>query len=313
MVFRLLYRALPWRGRGPEPYRGCPATPDALVFICLSVVPPRLPVLDDHLAALLDQNFPADILLAIPDAYSREFSAADEAALREYVDALARDVPSVHIVRGPDTGPSSKLLLPLRKLQDTSAILIIVDDDQFYAASTACDLLVAQSVYPGRAIARMSRTLAQSCSDLGNYLATTRVSDLSELRYSVDTKSDILMGTSSYAVRASFFSSDVFSYNACPIAVREAVVRNDDIWISAHLRRGGVPLVTVLSGHELTSGYIASTPERRRAPSDSFGLWQEPDATVRSGRALRGVANVLRPDCHSVSPQCRFGLATDVA
>lgn len=288
----------------------CPASPDSLVFICLAIVPSRAHLIENLVSALLLQTYNADIILGIPNVFSRNFSEGEDFALRATVEKCASISSRIHVVRGRDTGPSSKLLLPLTKLLDSSIILVIVDDDQIYSPSAVCDLLVAEYVHPGRAIARMSRNLPRYCEEAGNYSATVHFSEASAGNFGTRIlhDCDIIMGTSSYLVRASFFGPALFRYSICPGLSRKALFSNDDIWISAHLHLMGIQSVTVLSGHALLPDYVTAVPEIRRQLSGPDGLWKFRDVATSCGMALMSVSNAMGPKCDHTIPRCHFAL-----
>lgn len=251
----------------------CPAEPRAPIFMVLTTIPSRLSLLAPMLATLLQQTFPVDILLAVPTEY-RRFSREETESLLALtalpeVSANVR----VHVLHGDDFGPGSKLLFPLSRLEGAEAYLLPIDDDQMYAPTLACDLLVVGLSYPERAITRRSRVFPkQHCS---TYTTSSLVGEetVRPGQPRVLHGSDLVMGTSGYLVKSSFFDDSVFAYDDCPSAPREALLLNDDIWISGQLRRRGIEIIVSLSGFRSSLDYTTGKPEVRRVNNGLAGLW----------------------------------------
>jgi hypothetical protein len=288
--------------------RACPSAPDHLVFMCMSVVPSRASQILDNVESTLDQTFAVDIIVSVSEVFAREFRESEEYALFEIVKTLANMSNRIHVAYGRDRGPSSKLLLPLRKLGYLPFIFVIVDDDQVYSSSMVCDLLTAAIHYPRRAISRSSRNLSRTCSNIGDYNSTVLYACNADGADSgsIVFDTDVLLGTSSYMVRASFFSAAIFRYRACHRSIRNAILLNDDIWISAHLRANEISVVTILSGVSLPSGYVTSCPEVRRRISGADGLWHVNDSVTHRAKALVGVLDILSPSCVFPTARCVF-------
>jgi hypothetical protein len=289
--------------------RSCPAKPDRLVFVCLSVVPTRAFLLERNVNSLLQQTFNVDVIISIPNIFHRKFSESDTVKLRETVRHVAHSNSRVHVLDGRDVGPAMKLLSPLQKMGDDDYILIIVDDDQLYTEHIVCDLLVTESVFPGHALTRMSRNFLNTCPGARDYLSLTLISEAThgEEQLRVHTPSDIVMGTSSYLVRSTYFDSNIYRYSACPSIVRSAIFLNDDLWISAHLRLNRVPVTTILSGFELSDGYVTSAPEVYRELSRRDGLWHAGGKEVIHQLALHGVSRTFCPYSEHSSSRCWIG------
>lgn len=251
----------------------CPAAPDLPVFMVLTTIPSRVESLVPLVQSLLQQTFPVEILLSIPTEYKR-FSPEETERLREL--ALSPDLTSserVHILQGDDYGPGTKLLHPLSRLHTEEAYLIAVDDDQVYSPSLACDLLVVGMSYPNKAITRRSRIFPKKhCS---NYVTSSLVGEetVKPGQARVLHGSDLVMGTSGYLVKTSFFDESVFAYNECPLGIQESLLFNDDIWFSGHLKRAHIEIVVSLSGFRSSPTYMTGLPEVRRMNNGMNGLW----------------------------------------
>jgi hypothetical protein len=253
----------------------CPAKPNAPVFLVLTTIPSRSNSLAALITMLLQQTFPVHILLAIPNEYKR-FSAEEAEDLNAL--AVSPSVSSsqrVHLLHGDDFGPASKLLFPLSRLKGFEANIVVIDDDQVYAPTLVCDLLVVGASYPTQAITRRSRIFPKKhCS---NYLTSSLLSEetVTPGQPRIIHDSDLVMGTSGYLVKTAFFDDSVFGYDDCPSGVQEAVFRNDDIWFSGHLKRRKVGVVVSLSGFRFSSTYVTGLPEVQRLNNGFSGLWAE--------------------------------------
>ena len=92
------------------------------MFVALSSIPPRFEGLGPVLEALLPQ---APVLLCLPEAYVR---------FPDWDGQLPSVPAGVEILRGPDHGPASKLLLAQAKAVEAQAGLTLCDDDWIYGA-----------------------------------------------------------------------------------------------------------------------------------------------------------------------------------
>lgn len=302
----------------PSVNQSCPARPRHPVYICLTVVPTRHALLEEHVVALLDQTFTADILIAYAAPFSRPFSDFDSKMLEIVLERLDTKYARVHVLSGRDQGPGSKILFPLRLLLGTDALLIAVDDDQVYAPSHACDLVMVAEEYPDAAITRRSRILSRAACAGGKYEDAPLIqADGGRDMASLFGAGDIVMGTSGYLVRTRFFTLDIFSYRLCPSSVRQAMLANDDLWISAHLRTAGVPVRTVLPGFVTRSGYTTSVPEEFRSISRDDGLWRATKYKDKVSRALGALSHLFcektgeRSHGSSTEDKCRLGRASE--
>jgi hypothetical protein len=263
----------------------CPVRPRAPVFMVLTTIPSRAALLAPMISRLLRQTFPVDILLSVPDDYKRFPLEEAEAITRLARSPGVSGNPRVHVLRGKDVGPGTKLLFPLSRLYGVEADLIVIDDDQVYAPTLACDLLAVSSSYPQQAISRRSRVFPKK--HCGNYFTSSLIAEETVHRGQARLfhGSDLVMGTSGYLVKSTFFGDSIFDYSACAPATRDAVFWNDDVWISGHLKRRQVDIVTSLSGFRSSATYTVGPPEISRQRSGSDGLWlsrASPQGALRS-------------------------------
>lgn len=262
----------------------CPVRPTAPIFVALTTIPSRLADLESTINNLLLQTYPIDIFLSIPRSYSR-FSASESADLHSLT--ASRPIfehPRVHILKGADLGPGTKLLFPLSRLRGFDAGIIPVDDDQIYSPSLVCDLLVFSKMFPGKAITRRSRVFPKKhCSA---YLRSSLVAEetVAEGEPRVYEGSDLVMGTSGYLVKTTFFDDSIFAFGACSPRLQDALFLNDDIWVSGHLKKNAVDIVVGLSGVKHTLSYTTSAPEIERRKSASGGLWADRSSTAAANR-----------------------------
>jgi hypothetical protein len=279
----------------PGDTNACPVQPRKPVFVVFTSIPSRQSLLPSHVRSLLNQTYPAKIIISIPIFYER-YDRSDSNAQK--LQIIARDIclkhRRVHCMRGPDFGPASKLLIPLKLFVQRDVHLIVLDDDQIYSPHIVCDFLVLAEVMPGHAVTRMTRLLSkEKCP--GAYNSSTLVSDATYThRYRPIFKGALVMGTSGYLVNSDFFSADIFRYDACPPSMQAALFLNDDIWISAHLRKNGVPIVTCLTGLIVPLPrlvYRISSAEVSRQFSRSDGLWKQHGKDAARTDALETLAD----------------------
>jgi hypothetical protein len=182
------------------------------------------------LRSLLDQSEAADrIVLALPEATQRG---------EAYPSPEMLDFPfGVDVVRCQDDGPATKLL-PTLKLE-RSSVLIVVDDDVIYPRRFIETLLSAHRRRPEAALGFRGVQLVEGVRfpDLTHVFAT-----------GIDAPKpvDILFGTWGYLLPPNALGEAVHDFSGAPAQVRWV----DDVWISGHLARAGVPRL-VVSADEL--------------------------------------------------------------
>jgi hypothetical protein len=223
-TFSLYARALALHAFEPSPARQH-ERPERLV-VSLSTIPSRVGHLRPVLNSLIDQSEPADrIVLALPRHSLREG--------KPYPDSGDLKLPKpVEILHCEDLGPATKLLPVL--LDEPNAAIIVVDDDVVYPPRFVETLLTAHRVMPGTALGyrgvRLDR--AQRFADLEHLFATS-------VRDAVLV--DVLFGTWGYLVPPGALDDSVHNLAHSPEELRWV----DDVWISGHLARRGIPRAIV--------------------------------------------------------------------
>ena len=205
------------------PSRPVPDRPERVV-VALTTVPPRLAHIAAVLRSLLDQTSPADrVLLALPQWSYRTGTP--------YLP-LPPLPPGVEIIRCQDHGPATKLLPAL--LAEPDAAIVVVDDDVIYPADFLDRLLTAHRRFPSAAVGlRGCRLRPGSTSRDLFHVFGTAVRD--------PTTVDLLMATWGYLVPPGALDHAVHSFDGWPEGIRWV----DDVWISGHLARRGVPRLVV--------------------------------------------------------------------
>lgn len=198
------------------------------VVISLTTIPARARHIRPALLSLLDQDEPADrILLNYPVTSLRTGAP--------YPDPATLDLPAgIDVLRCTDSGPSTKLLPAIGA--EPGALIIVADDDVIYPSDFVATLLAAHRSEPAPAWGYRGVALNRQApfAELSHIFASA----LDEPQVA-----DILFGTWGYAVTADMFDEGVFNYPGVDDAVRWV----DDVWISGHLARRGVPRKIVAS------------------------------------------------------------------
>lgn len=196
------------------------------LVVTLTTIPARAGLLAPVLRSLLDQTEPADrIVLAWPDRALRGGAA--------YPDPATLDLPAgVDVLRCSDLGPATKLLPALRSEPD--AVLVVVDDDVIYPRDFLAVLRAAAARHPGAAVGLRGVRLDPGCafSDLPHVMCGGLARDQAV---------DVLFGTWGYLLPPGALDDAVHALEDAPPAVRWV----DDVWISGHLARRGVPRVVL--------------------------------------------------------------------
>lgn len=224
------------------------------VVISLTTIPARTSSLSPVLRSLLNQDTPADrVILWLPRRSLRQN--------HDYPDARSIKVPDgVEVIECEDLGPATKLLHALRLEQ--SALVIAVDDDVIYPDNLVSSLLAAHRKEPGTAFGLRGVALKKGTpfADLWHVLA----SGIDEPK-----QVDVLFGTWGYMVPAWLCGQAIHDFSGYPPAVRWV----DDVWISGHLARLGIPR-KVAPSNQFPIETIASM---RHALTDSLNSSGEND------------------------------------
>lgn len=222
---RTLLRAVRLKKHTPQP-RPVPARPERIV-VSLTTIPSRAAHLAPVLRSLLDQTEPADrILLALPrqSLNGQPYPAPETLGLPAGVD----------ILRCEDIGPATKLVPALRAEPD--ALVVVVDDDVIYPEGFIAALLAEHRRRPNAAIGLRGVVLRPGIrfADLAHVMATGIAQTMPV---------DVLFGTWGYLLPAGAIAPEIGDFTDAPPGVRFV----DDVWISGHLARAGVPRWVVRS------------------------------------------------------------------
>ena len=191
--------------------------PERLV-VSMTTIPQRAHRIIPALRSLLDQSCPADrILLAWPWSSQRE-TRVDLPHLPAGVEVLHCD----------DNGPVTKFLAA--HLAEPGAVVVVTDDDVIYPADFLATLLDAHRSDPFSALGWRGWRLEPGVDprELDHVFATA---------VSVPTPVDVLLGTWGYLVPPGVLDEAVHDFHGWPPELRSV----DDVWISGHLARRGVP------------------------------------------------------------------------
>ena len=226
--------------------------------ICLSTIPPRFADIGPTLRALVAQTSrPEAVELYIPRSYRR---------FAQWGGGLPEVPEGVTIVRvDEDLGPATKILPAARAYRGQTIDLLYVDDDSYYLSDWAARVLKLRRKLPNTALCavglnvdrigrpwsareplpraviardqqkqflfRMQRALGHAWSrGSGRPMMLPRFRKLDRSGY-VDTAS----GFGGVAIRPDYLDDAAFTIPPVLWAV-------DDIWISGHLARRGIPI-----------------------------------------------------------------------
>jgi hypothetical protein len=212
------------RGRIP-PHVPTPVRAERVV-VTLSTIPARAAALAPVLHSLLDQTEPADrIILNLPPV-SRRTGVP-------YPDPAGLNLPmGVDVLRGPDEGPATKFLGALH--DEPRALIVVVDDDVIYPRDFLANLLAAYRVRPGHALALRGVRLVDGVAfpALDHVLCSA---------IAAPQPVDVVFGTWGYLLPPGLPVAEIADFSGHPDEVRWV----DDVWISGHLARLGVPRMVV--------------------------------------------------------------------
>ena len=205
------------------------AAPDNGVVVSLSSIPSRIDFILPTIRSLFDQTCrPARIILALPPHSVRENKAY------RIPDRL-RAVGGLTIIDAErDWGPATKVLAALRLYQNSpDQRLVFVDDDNVYPRRFLETIMRYAEEKPDSAIAMRGWQAPESLNvkDVEFVMGNAIRSPL---------RVDVVNGCAGVLVRPRFFDDEVFA-----IAERSHAFYTDDIWLSGHLARRGIPAFVV--------------------------------------------------------------------
>ncbi len=196
------------------------------LVVTLTTTPRRARHLGPTLRSLLAQSVAADrIVLALPAATRRDGTP--------YPEPATLNLPAgVEVLACADEGPATKLLPALAA--EPTAALVVIDDDVIYPSDFLETLLAAHRAAPSAVVGYRGVELAPGVAfgELTHVFATA---------VARPTPVDVLFGTWGYLVPPGALDGAVADFSGAPEAVRWV----DDVWISGHLARRGVPRMVV--------------------------------------------------------------------
>ena len=211
------------------------------VVVSLTTIPSRIQAIYPTLRSLSDQTVrPARIVVALP-AYSRRQQ-------RPYVvpDRIRQQPLVTVLAAGRDWGPATKLIPALEQLADRPDTLVLaVDDDNVYPRTFIETMVRHASVLPDAAFGLRGWPVPASLRwrDRLTIFGTD---------VAAPVRTDVLEGCGGILVRPRFFDSSFRDLS-------EAAHFADDVWISGHLARNGIPAYVVPHrGTHIHLGALAS-------------------------------------------------------
>ena len=195
----------------------------------MSTIPSRIDFILPAIRSLFDQTLPpARVILAVPPYSRRENRPYRIPAKLQGLDGLAI-VPAER-----DWGPATKILAALSLHHDSpDQPLVFVDDDNIYPRTFLETLARHADRHPDAAIAlrgwRVPDSLRFKDAEMvfGSAIRAPR-------------RVDVVTGCGGVLVRPRFFDAAVFAVGDRPHAFF-----TDDVWLSGHLARRGVPAYVV--------------------------------------------------------------------
>lgn len=189
------------------------------VVVTLTTIPARGAAIVPTFRSLLDQTWPADRILVAWPTVTR--------------DGLPYPPPpplpdGIELLQCLDEGPATKLLPALTA--EPGAVLVVCDDDVIYPVDFLETLLRAHRADPKAALGWRGNRIDRGVDprDIEHVFATA---------VAAPTRVDVLMGTWGYLVPPGSLDEAVHDFDGWPPELRWI----DDLWISGHLARRGVP------------------------------------------------------------------------
>lgn len=202
-----------------------PAGSSYKVYVTCSTTPSRITQLQAFLCGLYGQSWKVHgIILNVPEYSHREGRAY---SIPKYLETD----PNVTVNRvARDWGPATKIL-PQLLTEDPETLVISVDDDNIYAQNHIENLVSYCLQHPAHAAGHRGHQVQD--------FHRPRIPATLGTRLDRPRRVDILAGCGSLALRPRFFDSSIADYRDAP----DGAFFVDDVWISGHLARRGVPRV----------------------------------------------------------------------
>jgi len=206
-------------------------------FLCLTTIPTRLEYLPIFLSAIKKQTVQPDkIILFVPKKYNK----------RKFEDIDIKKIPKEFCIeRCIDYGPATKILPGIEKFKGQDIRLIFCDDDRIYSSNWLERLIDFSNKHPNSCIAD-EVTSVDALLHLWRYGFTKKGFSYRIKRFFSlgiwkpknfnNVKPNIIHGFGGVVVKPFFFKNDTFD-------IPELAWPNDDIWLSAHLKKNGIEII----------------------------------------------------------------------
>lgn len=230
------------------------------VVVSMTTIPERVEKIVPALRSVLDQSCPADrVLLAWP------LLMKNATRLK-----LPRLPSGIEVLTCEDQGPATKFLAA--HAVEPDAAIVVVDDDVIYPVDFLATLLDAHRREPKAAFGWRGWCLEPGLDprDFDHVFATS-------VREA--TRVDVLLGTWGYLIPPGALDGAVHDFRGWPSELRFV----DDVWISGHLARQGiprrvvaargVPIETAASSISALTNGANRSGHNDRVGIDAFSAW----------------------------------------
>ena len=208
--------ALPWRFRLCEARNTGGAVIAMNAIISLTTIPSRIEYIEPCIDSLLAHGLP--VYLWIQEEVKRTGAVLGE------IPSFLHDKPHLTVAVVPERGPITKLLPAFEAGFET---VITADDDLIYGKGWATGLVGAHSLDPDAVLSYRGRILVKGQPYNQSQVVKNTVQDV-----------NFVTGVQGALYRREFFDDSIFSE-------WEDWQMNDDIVISAHLKRRGIRITVV--------------------------------------------------------------------
>lgn len=209
------------------------------VVITMTTLPSRIANIAPTISSLTHQTVrPEKIIINLPAHSQREKTAY-------IIPEFLKKNPLIEINNvEKDLGPATKLLPVLEKYKGQKEKLIIVaDDDEIYPQRLVENYLKQEKNLSDAVLTLVGWKVPR---DFIHSNRTIRYGAIGSKppgsqKISKPTKVDCVQGASTFAVRPTFFTEEIFDYSKAP---KEAFFV-DDIYVSGHLAKQKVPIYVI--------------------------------------------------------------------